>query len=126
MRSPLMGPPQKPLGWTVVLDKKAFHKSYSEQMAGRMKMRLAFSSTRKVLLGLSCLEKGEGSRKAVSQNKHKTKIDIETSCVKEQDTPPHPRIFEFANGKPHQLYLFSPDSVRDNDLSFGLKYSVHH
>lgn len=48
---------------------------------GRQKkdMRINFPPTCKALLGLSCLEKGEESRKVGSPNKHKTKIDMKMS-----------------------------------------------
>lgn len=86
-------------------------------MAGRMKRRLAFPPTCKAPLELSCLEKAEGSRKAGSQNKHKTKIDIKMSREKDQNIYIYFSLsgtFEFANRKSHLPYLFPPDS----DMAF--------
>lgn len=54
-------------------------KSYNSKWQGEKKMRIDFLPTCKALLGLSCLGKGEESRKGGSQNKHKTKIDIKMS-----------------------------------------------
>lgn len=45
----------------------------------KKEMQINFPPTCKALLGLSCLEKGEESRKVGSQNKHKTKIDMKMS-----------------------------------------------
>lgn len=64
---------------TVVAQDGTPSKSCNSKWQGEKKMRINFPPTCKALLGLSCLEKGEESRKVGSQNKHKTKIDMKMS-----------------------------------------------
>lgn len=63
---------------TVVAQDGTPSKSYNSKWQGK-KRDEKFPPTCKALLGLSCLEKGEESRKVGSQNKHKTKIDMKMS-----------------------------------------------